>query len=256
MSASFGRQIARSAIYAIFFSLFLVTLWVTFRFQWKFAVGVMVALLHDVLIAVGIYALAGFEVTTATVAAFLTVLGYSMYDTVIILDRIRENIPLMRRTPIAHIANVSLWETIRRSLATTFITMLPLLALYFFGGETLKDFAFALLIGIGSGAYSSIFIAAPVVAMLKEREPEYARLKDGAEDDAGARGRLGRGRDGCRRRRARARARAGCRGGLGYEARRPRRQARTATPAAAQPPARACPLTRPKTARCARSSSG
>jgi SecD/SecF fusion protein len=85
----------------------------------------------------------------------------------------------MRRTPIAHIANVSLWETIRRSLATTFITMLPLLALYFFGGETLKDFAFALLIGIGSGAYSSIFIAAPVVAMLKEREPEYARLKDG-----------------------------------------------------------------------------
>ena len=95
----------------------------------------------------------------------------------------------MRRAPFAHIANVSLWEAIRRSLATTFITLLPLLALYFFGGETLKDFAFALLIGIGSGAYSSIFIAAPVVSMLKEREPEYARRKDGADHDAGARGR-------------------------------------------------------------------
>jgi SecD/SecF fusion protein len=177
VSASFGEQIAESAIYAIIFSLFLVTLWVTFRFQWKFAVGVMVALVHDVLIAIGIYALANFEVTTATVAAFLTVLGYSMYDTVIILDRVRENIPLMRRTPIAQVANVSLWETIRRSLATTFITLLPLTALYFFGGETLKDFAFALLVGIGSGAYSSIFIAAPIVAMLKEREPEYARMK-------------------------------------------------------------------------------
>jgi SecD/SecF fusion protein len=177
VSASFGEQIAESAIYAILFSLFLVTLWVTFRFQWKFALAVMIALVHDVLIATGIYSLSDREVTTATVAAILTVLGYSMYDTVIILDRVRENIPLMRRSPIAQIANVSLWETIRRSLATTFITLLPVTSLYFFGGETLKDFAFALLVGIGSGAYSSIFIAAPIVALLKEREPEYARRK-------------------------------------------------------------------------------
>jgi hypothetical protein len=105
----------------------------------------------------------------------LTVLGYSIYDTIIIFDRIRENIPLMRRVPFATIANVSLWETIRRSLATTFITLLPVASLLIFGGATLKDFAFALLVGIASGAYSSIFIAAPLLTIWKEREPEYAR---------------------------------------------------------------------------------
>jgi SecD/SecF fusion protein len=109
------------------------------------------------------------------------VLGYSIYDTIIIFDRIRENIPLMRRQPFATIANVSLWETIRRSLATTVITLLPVLSLYFFGGATLKDFAFALLVGITSGAYSSIFIAAPLLTSWKEREPEFARRKRTAE---------------------------------------------------------------------------
>jgi SecD/SecF fusion protein len=112
------------------------------------------------------------------VAAILTVLGYSIYDTIIIFDRIRENIPLMRRSSFATIANVSLWETIRRSLATSFITLLPVAALFLFGGATLKDFAFALMVGIASGAYSSIFIAAPLLTILKEREPEYARRKD------------------------------------------------------------------------------
>ena len=178
VSASFGRQIAEGAVYAILFSLFLVVAYISFRFQWKFALATIVALLHDVLIAVGIYALIGKEVSTATVAAILTVLGYSIYDSIIILDRVRENIPLMRRASFATIGNVSLWETIRRSLATTFITLLPIATLYFFGGETLKDFAFALLVGIGSGAYSSIFLAVPLVAVLKEREPEYARRKD------------------------------------------------------------------------------
>ncbi|MGE5690520.1 MAG: protein translocase subunit SecD [Pseudomonadota bacterium] len=177
VSASFGSQIARSAVYAILLSLLFVVLYITIRFQWKFSLAVIAAMLHDVLIAVGIYAVVGKEVTTATVAAILTVLGYSIYDTIIILDRVRENIPLMRRSSFAEIANVSLWETIRRSLATTFITLLPISALYLFGGETLKDFAFALLVGIGSGAYSSIFIAAPLVTMLKEREPEYARRR-------------------------------------------------------------------------------
>jgi SecD/SecF fusion protein len=159
-------------------SLLLVMLYIAARFQPKFAGPVMIALIHDVLITVGIYALLGREVTTATVAAVLTVLGYSIYDTIIIFDRIRENIPLMRRASFRTLANVSLWETIPRSLATTFITMLPITALYLFGGETLKDFAFALLVGIGAGAYSSIFIAAPLVAVLKEREPEYARRRD------------------------------------------------------------------------------
>ena len=151
----------------------------------------MVALVHDVLITVGIYALLGREVTTATVAAVLTVLGYSIYDTIIILDRIRENIPLMKRASFRTLANVSLWETIPRSLATTFITLLPITALYFFGGDTLKDFGFALLVGIGAGAYSSIFIAAPLVAVLKEREPEYARRRDDSSlGDAGSVGGL------------------------------------------------------------------
>ncbi len=182
VSASFGRQIAEGAILAIIVSLLLITIYISFRFQAKFAAPVMVSLLHDVLITVGIYALLGREVTTATVAAVLTVLGYSIYDTIIIFDRIRENIPLMKRASFRTLANVSLWETIPRSLATTFITLLPIATLYLFGGETLKDFAFALLVGIGAGAYSSIFIAAPLLSWLKEREPEYARRKDEAFD--------------------------------------------------------------------------
>ncbi len=191
VSASFGRQIAEGAIFAILASLLLIVIYIALRFQPKFAGPVIVALLHDVLITVGIYALLGREVTTATVAAVLTVLGYSIYDTIIIFDRIRENIPLMKRTSFRVMTNVSLWETIPRSLATTFITLLPIGTLYLFGGETLKDFAFALLVGIGAGAYSSIFIAAPLVAMLKEREPEYARRRDDTEmRDASSVGRL------------------------------------------------------------------
>jgi SecD/SecF fusion protein len=178
VSSSFGRQIAKSAIIAVLFSLFLVVLYITIRFDLKFAVPVILAMLHDVLICIGIYALVGREVTSSTVAAILTVLGYSIYDTIIIFDRVRENIPLMRRSSFATIANVSLWETIRRSLATSFITLLPVMSLYLFGGATLKDFAFALIVGIASGAYSSIFIAAPLLTMWKEREPEFARRKD------------------------------------------------------------------------------
>jgi SecD/SecF fusion protein len=177
VSSSFGRQIARSAITAVLFSLLLVVIYMAIRFDFKFAVPVILAMLHDVLICVGIYALVGREVTSSTVAAVLTVLGYSIYDTIIIFDRIRENIPIMRRSSFATIANVSLWETIRRSLATSFITLLPVGALFLFGGATLKDFAFALIVGITSGAYSSIFIAAPLLTIWKEREPEYARRK-------------------------------------------------------------------------------
>src|SRR5213078_55855 len=127
----------------------------------------------------------GHQIAVDTVAAVLTVLGYSIYDTIIIFDRIRENIPLMRRSPFATIANVSLWETIRRSLATTFITLLPIICLLILGGQTLKDFAFALIVGVISGAYSSIFIAAPLLTTWKEREPEYARRKHLAEPEGG-----------------------------------------------------------------------
>jgi SecD/SecF fusion protein len=181
VSSSFGRQIAKGAIIAIIVSLFLIVLYTSFRFDYKYALPIIAALIHDVLITVGIYSLTAREVSTATVAAVLTVLGYSIYDTIIIFDRIRENVPLMRRAPFATIANISLWETIRRSLATTFITLLPVGSLYLFGGDTLKDFAFALLVGIGSGAYSSIFIAAPLLTIWKEREPEWARKKEAQE---------------------------------------------------------------------------
>src|SRR4051794_16420175 len=177
VSSSFGRQIARSAILAIVFSMFLIICFIAIRFDIKYALPVIAALLHDLLITVGVYSLTGREVSNATVAAVLTVLGYSIYDTIIIFDRVRENVPLMRRQPFATIANVSLWETIRRSLATTVITLLPVVSLYLFGGATLKDFAFALLVGITSGAYSSIFIAAPLLTSWKEREPEFARRK-------------------------------------------------------------------------------
>ena len=178
VSESFGGQIANAAIFAIVVSLLLIVLYLAVRFQWKYSVGVLVALAHDIIITVGVYALTGREVSTATVAAVLTVLGYSMYDTIIVFDRIRENVPLMRRASFRVIGNVSLWEVLPRSLATSFITILPILSLYFFGGDTLKDFAFALLVGIGFGAYSSIFLAAPLVGVLKEREPEFAKRRD------------------------------------------------------------------------------
>jgi SecD/SecF fusion protein len=177
VSASFSEQIFRSAILAIVVSLALIVVYVTVRFEFRFAVPVLVALLHDILITLGIYSLTEREMTSSTVAAVLTILGYSIYDTIIIFDRVRENIPLMRKSSFEAIANQSLWETIRRSLATTFITLLPVSALLVFGGDTLKDFAFALLVGIGSGAYSTIFIATPLLTILKEREPEWAKRR-------------------------------------------------------------------------------
>ena len=185
VSGTFGHQIAVDAIYAIIVSLLLITIYIALRFDLKFAIPVIIAMVHDIAITVGVYSLVGKEVTVDTVAAVLTVLGYSIYDTIIIFDRIRENIPLMRRSPFATIANVSLWETIRRSLATTFITLLPIICLLILGGQTLKDFAFALIVGVISGAYSSIFIAAPLLTMWKEREPEYARRKHLAEQEGG-----------------------------------------------------------------------
>ncbi|HEY3463404.1 MAG TPA: protein translocase subunit SecF [Gaiellaceae bacterium] len=183
VSGTFGHQIAIDAIYGIIVSLLLITIYIAIRFDFKFAMPVILAMLHDIAVTVGVYALVGKEVSVATVAAVLTVHGYSIYDTIIIFDRIRENIPLMRRSPFATIANVSLWETIRRSLATTFITLLPIICLEILGGATLKDFAFALIVGVTSGAYSSIFFAAPLLTIWKEREPDYARRKQMSDDE-------------------------------------------------------------------------
>jgi SecD/SecF fusion protein len=175
VSSSFSREIAKGAILAVIVSFALLMFYITLRFQWRFAIPILRTLFSDILITLGVYALSGREVSTATVAAVLTVLGYSIYDTIIVFDRVRENIPLMRRASFAAIANVSLWETVRRSLATTFITLLPIGALLIFGGATLKDFAFALFIGIGLGAVSTFFVATPFLTVLMERSPDFKR---------------------------------------------------------------------------------
>jgi len=174
---TFGAQIARTAVIAVVASLLLIAVYIGFRFEWKFAVPVMIALAHDLLITAGVYALFDREVTTATVAALLTIMGYSLYDTVIVFDRIRENVPRMPRATFSQIANRSMSEVFTRSLATSFVVLMPVGSLLLFGGETLKDFAFALLVGVLSGAYSSIFIATPVLVEWKEREQTYMRRR-------------------------------------------------------------------------------
>ncbi|MCW3057808.1 MAG: protein-export rane protein SecD [Solirubrobacterales bacterium] len=170
---TFGKTVANSAVIAIIASLLVISAYIALRFEWKYAVPVLIALMHDLLITAGVYSLTGREVTTATVAALLTILGYSLYDTIIVFDRVRENVPRMPRAAFSQIVNRSMSEVLTRSLATSFCTLLPVAALLFFGGETLKDFAFALMIGIASGAYSSIFIASPVLTHWKERESGY-----------------------------------------------------------------------------------
>jgi SecD/SecF fusion protein len=182
---SFGQSVAKSAVIAIIASLIVISVYIALRFEWKFAVPVLIALMHDVLIVSGVYALVGREVTTSTVAALLTILGYSLYDTIIVFDRVRENIPRMPSAAFSQIVNRSMSEVITRSLATSFCTLLPVLSLLLFGGDTLKDFAFALLVGVASGTYSSIFIAGPVLTHWKEREPVYRAREARIERDLG-----------------------------------------------------------------------
>jgi len=170
---TFGKTVANSAVIAIIASLLVISAYIALRFEWKYAIPVLIALMHDLLITAGVYSLTGREVTTATVAALLTILGYSLYDTIIVFDRVRENVPRMPRAAFSQIVNRSMSEVLTRSLATSFCTLLPVIALLLFGGETLKDFAFALMVGIASGAYSSIFIASPVLTHWKEREGSY-----------------------------------------------------------------------------------
>ncbi len=174
---TFGQQVADSALKALFFSLLVICGYVALRFEPKFAVPVLLAIFHDILITAGVYSLSGKEVNSGTVAAFLTILGYSIYDTIIVFDRIRENVPRMPRAAFSQIVNRSMSEVLTRSLATSFTTLLGVLSLLIFGGATLQNFAFAMLVGIASGTYSSIFIASPVLAAWKEREPGFVRRR-------------------------------------------------------------------------------
>jgi SecD/SecF fusion protein len=175
---TFGATVANSARNALIFSLLIICAYIAFRFDPKFAVPVLIAIFHDILITAGVYSLTGREVSSGTVAAFLTILGYSLYDTIIVFDRIRENMPRMPRAAFSQIVNRSMSEVLTRSLATSFTTLLSVVALLVFGGATLQDFAFAMMVGIVSGTYSSIFIASPVLTAWKEREPGFIRRRE------------------------------------------------------------------------------
>jgi preprotein translocase subunit SecF len=177
---TWGAEISRKALEGLIVVLVAITIYIALRFEWKMAVGAQVAMVHDVLITAGVYALTGREVTPATVIAILTILGYSLYDTVVIYDKIKENTEspaLLAKDTYGGVVNMSLNQVFMRSVNTSLVVLFPIAALLLFGGSTLKDFAFAMMIGIISGAYSSIFVAAPILSFLKEREPKYAQLR-------------------------------------------------------------------------------
>ncbi len=185
IGASWGGQITDRALIALGVFLLLVTLviWAYFR-NWKMSIAALVALLHDLVLTIGIYALVGFTVTPATVIGVLTILGYSLYDTVVVFDKVRENVRDLTssaRQTYSEAANLAVNQVLVRSINTTIIGVLPVAALLFAGafilGEgPLKDLALALFVGMISGAYSSIFIATPLLAQFKEREPEMQKL--------------------------------------------------------------------------------
>jgi preprotein translocase subunit SecF len=178
-----GQQISTKALQGLLIFLVAVSIYISFRFEWKMAVSALVAMLHDLVVTAGIYALVGLEVTPETVIAILTILGYSLYDTVVIFDKIKENtesVALVSRETYAGTVNLSLNQVFMRSVNTTIVALLPIGALMLFGGETLQSFAFALFIGMLAGAYSSIFLGAPMVAVLKEREPKFAEIRQRA----------------------------------------------------------------------------
>ena len=169
VSPTFGGQVRDQALQAVAAALLIIVAFISVRFEFAFALAAMVALLHDILMTVGFYAIVGREVTLVTVVAVLTVLGYSLYDTIIIFDRIRENTPRVgyNRRRFDQTINDSIRQVVRRSIYTSLCTLIPITALLIFGESTLADFAFALLVGIIAGTYSSIFIASPVLSLYK-----------------------------------------------------------------------------------------
>ncbi len=169
VSPAFGGQVRNQALQAVTAALLVIVIFISFRFEFGFALAAMVALVHDILVTVGFYALVGREVSLVTVVAVLTVLGYSIYDTIIIFDRIRENTPTAgyNRRRFDEMVNASIRQVVRRSIYTSVFSLIPITALLIFGEATLADFAFALLVGIAAGTYSSIFIASPVLALYK-----------------------------------------------------------------------------------------
>ena len=166
-----GDELKLSALQAILIALGLVLIYITFRFQWRQGISAIVALLHDVLVVVGMFSIFDKEFTLPVVAALLTVVGYSLNDTIVVFDRIRENISRYRQREIETLINQSLTETLNRTLLTSGTTLLVVLALFFLGGEIIHDFAFALIVGVLIGTYSSIYVASPVALWLTRLVP-------------------------------------------------------------------------------------
>ena len=184
VSSSWGRAITEKAIRALIAFMVLVGIYIAWRFEWRMAIAAILAMLHDVLISVGIYSLIGFEVTPATVVAFLTILGFSLYDTIVVFDKVKDNIEKFgpSRTSMADITNVSMNQVLMRSLNTSLAAVLPVLSLLVlgsgvFGAIALREFAIALLVGLITGSYSSIYIASPLLTIFKQRESRYKNLK-------------------------------------------------------------------------------
>jgi len=164
-----GGELIEAGITAVLLALGAMLVYIWFRFEWPFGVGAVVALLHDVLLTIGIFALLGLEFNLSTVAAILTIAGYSINDTVVVYDRVRENLRKYKQMPLAELLNLSINGTLSRTLLTSFTTLLALLALYFFGGEVLAGFSFAMIWGVVVGTYSSIFIAVPLLVYMNLR---------------------------------------------------------------------------------------
>jgi preprotein translocase subunit SecF len=180
VSSTWGREITDKAVRALVIFLIVVAVFISIRFEWRVALASIIAMLHDVAISVGIYSLFGFVITPETVIAFLTILGYSLYDSIVVFDRVRENEAryAAHKAPYADVINVSMNQVLMRSLNTSISAVVPVLALLFIGAgflgaETLSEFAIALLVGMIAGAYSSIFIAVPLLAILKQRDPKW-----------------------------------------------------------------------------------
>ena len=191
---SWGKEITKKALYGLIAFLIVIMLFLTMIFEPKMAISAIVAVIHDVFITVGIYALVGFDVTPATVIGFLTILGYSLYDTVVVFDKVRENtksVAAVGKVTYSQAANLAVNQTIVRSANTSLIALLPVGAILFvgaglLGAGTLKDLSLALFIGLAVGTYSSIFIAPPILAALREREPEMKSLAKRVNSRGGA----------------------------------------------------------------------
>jgi len=172
-----GKNITDRALLALGLSIAAILLYISVRFEYKMSVTAVIALIHDIIITLGIYSLLGAEVTPNTVAALLTILGYSLYDTVVVFHRMKENSQHLAKQSFMQMANESINEVLVRSLNTSVTSLIPVLTMLFFGGETLYDFALALSIGMIIGVYSSIGVASPIYVLWKETEPKFAALK-------------------------------------------------------------------------------